>query len=114
MARYRYDRDGKLMTYDDAKGEWVRERKRGKGKFDFNKPMQYVPDIAEYVSIATETPTVISSRSTQGRYERSNNIRQVGNDLKGKIVEKVNKQHAADMALIQRETRRVRVDTRWY
>ncbi len=70
-------------------------------------------DIREFVSNATDTPTLISSRSQLARYERSNNIRQVGNDLKGKIVADGKRRQANDKALIKREARRARVDLKW-
>lgn len=113
MARYKYDRDGKLLSLDEKTGEWKRDRT--KGKWDFSKParLTYMPDIQPFVSVAGHRPELISSRFHLGRHERSNNMRQVGNDLKGHHVASTKRRHAADMALIKRESRRVRTDVSW-
>jgi len=114
MARYKYDTAGKLLAYDDATGEWKREKK-AKGKWDFSRKagFTYVADIAEFIAVATDKPQLISSRSALARYERSNGIKQVGNDLKGKIVADGKRRAMADQAYVQREARRARVDTHW-
>jgi hypothetical protein len=115
MARYKFTADGRMLKLDEATGEWKPERRtsKGKSKLKFGRGVNYVPDIAEFVAHATDTPTLISSRSQLARYERANNIRQVGNDLKGRIVAEGKRRAAAERALVARETRRVRVDTRW-
>lgn len=86
MSRYRIDpKTGKTLRLNEKTGRWVQDRTRAKG-FDFSKRMNFVPDIKEFVSVATEKPVLISSRSQLAAYERSNNIRQAGDFKKGEIA----------------------------
>jgi len=58
-----------------------RERRFQGQRSDIAFPM-FMPDIAPFVSVATQDPVVISSRKQLRDYERAHNIRQVGNDIR--------------------------------
>jgi hypothetical protein len=89
MAKYRWDeKSEKFLVWSERSGKWVKERKKSPGKFDFNRPMHYVPDIGEFVAHATEKPVLISSRSKLAAYERSNGVRQCGDFKRGEIAER--------------------------
>jgi hypothetical protein len=89
MAKYRWDeKSEKFLVWSERSGKWVKERKKSPGKFDFNRPMRYVPDIQPFVAHATEMAVEITSRSHLGRYERSNNVRQCGDFKRGEIAER--------------------------
>lgn len=69
-------------------------------------------DIKPFVSVAGHKPELITSRSQLARHERSNNIRQVGNDLKGKIIEREQRRVNAPIEAAKK-VRGVKVDVSW-
>jgi hypothetical protein len=100
--RYRYDENtGRVLRFNEKTGKWVQDRTKPKG-FDFSKPVNFVPDIAEFVANATDKPVLISSRSQLGRYERSNNIRQCGDFKRGEIAERRAKKVNRELAEAKR------------
>lgn len=87
MSRYRWDdKTGKFLRLNEN-GKWVKDRKKPKG-FDYSRPMNFVPDIREFVAHATDKPVLITSRSQLARYERANNVRQCGDYKPGEIQER--------------------------
>ena len=109
MSRYRYDADKKCMLVLDAKtGKWKPERKAAKDKFNYAGRVNFMPDIKEFVANATDRPTLITSRSQLGRYERSNNIRQCGDFKPGEVIAREKKRKERDM----QEASRLARDTR--
>lgn len=108
MARYKICRKtAKTLVLDEATGEWKPDRSRA-NKCDLSKSINVVPDIKEFVSVAGHKPELITSRSQLGRHMRSNNMRQVGNDLQGKIIDKVKKHYAPP-----EPSRYARAETKW-
>jgi hypothetical protein len=88
MAKYRYDDNtGKMLRLNEKTGKWVKDRKKV-AKFDFDRPMNYVPDIGEFVAHATDKPVLIGSRSKLAAYERANGVRQCGDFKRGEIAER--------------------------
>lgn len=69
-------------------------------------------DIAEFVSVAGDKPERITSRSQLARHERSNNMRQCGNDLKGRIVPREKKRIQDGLDSV-RQARGVKVEAKW-
>lgn len=115
MARYKIcPKSGKTLTLDETTGEWMLDRSRS-SRFDPKRPVRLTvfSDIQEFVSVAGDKPELITSRSQLARHERSNNMRQVGNDLKGKVVEKAKRRAQADKDFIAKNARLVRVSTKW-
>lgn len=108
MSRYKFDKKtNRMLVLDEETGKWKPERKK-KGKFDFNRPVNFVPDIQEFVSYATDKPVLIGSRSKLRAYERANNIRQCGDFRKGEIVTNVQKrkeQAIREIARLNSESR---------
>lgn len=102
MARFKIcPRTGKTLKLDEKTGEWKPDRQR-ECKLDLSRPIAIMPDIREFVSIAGHKPELITSRSQLARHERSNNMRQVGNDLKGRITERTNSKAARDAETIRK------------
>ena len=95
MARFKVCRKtGKFLILDEGTGEWRPDRTgHNSTRFDVTKPVAIMPDIKEFVSVAGHKPELITSRSQLGRHERSNNMRQVGTDMKG-VTERANKRAA--------------------
>ena len=109
MSRYRYDADKKcMMVLNEKTGRWVKERKKPADKFDYAQRMNFMPDIAPFVSRATEKTVEITSRSQLRRYERSNGIRQCGDFRPGEVIAKEKNRKERDM----REASRLASDTR--
>jgi hypothetical protein len=102
-----------LSFLKNSKPIILKRPKRGPDKSSPLGGPMIMSDIKEFVANATDKPELITSRSQLARYERSNNIRQVGNDLKGRIVADGKKRVARDRELVQREARRARVDLKW-
>ena len=93
MARYKVcSKTGKFLILDEGTGEWRVDRTgHNSNKLDLSKPITIMKDIDEFVSVAGHKPERITSRSQLARHERSNNMKQVGNDLKGRITERENR-----------------------
>ena len=90
--------------------------KRKKKERDLRSPLgapMVMSDLKEFVSNATDKPVRITSRSQLAAYERSNGIKQVGNDLKGKIVSGQKRRDADRAAYLQKNARRTRVEAKW-
>ena len=69
-------------------------------------------DIKPFVSVAGAKPEWITSRSGLARHERSNNMRQVGNDLKGKIIEREQRRVNGPIEAAKK-VKGVKVDVSW-
>lgn len=109
MSRYRYDADKKCMlVLNEKTGRWVKERKKAADTFDYSGRVNFMPDIAPFVSRATEKTVEITSRSQLRRYERSNGIRQCGDFRPGEVIAKEKNRKDRDM----REASRLASDTR--
>ena len=97
MSRSRYDaKRNCIVTLNEKTGKWVRERK-AKDNFNYAGRVNFMPDIKEFVANATDKPTLITSRSQLGRYERSNNIRQCGDFKPGEVIAREKKRKERDM-----------------
>lgn len=97
MARYKIDsKTGKTLVYDDRKGKWVPDTSRA-SKWDFARSFQVMSDISEFQSPIDGA--WITSRSQLREHERKHGVRQVGNDLKGKIIPETNKRQRKGMPL---------------
>lgn len=115
MARYKVcAKTGKFLILDEGTGQWKVDRTgHNSNRFDVTKPVTIMSDIKEFVSIAGHKPERITSRSQLARHERSNNMRQVGNDLKGVTARENARQEARARIIEQGKKRGTKVDTSW-
>jgi hypothetical protein len=108
MARYKVcSKTGKFLILDEGTGEWRIDRTgHNSNQFDVTKPVAIMADIKEFVSIAGHKPELITSRSQLARHERSNNMRQVGNDLTtrngGRVTERAKERDAKRAEIIRK------------
>lgn len=106
MARYKFDaKTGAMLVLNEKTGRWNKDRpKKGKPITQVN----VFSDIKEFVANATDTPTLITSRSKLRAYERANGLRQAGDFRPGEIIAKAEKrreQDATRQSRLMRETR---------
>ena len=93
----------------------IRSQPPRKPERDLRSPLggpTIMSDIREFVSIAGEKPELITSRSQLARHERSNNMRQVGNDLKGKVIQREKRRIQAGIDRAK-QVGGVKVDAQW-
>jgi hypothetical protein len=104
VAKYRIDpKTGKTLVFNERTGKWRPDRSKA-DKFDFSKPMNFMPDIAEVLVHATEKPVLLTSRSQRAAYCRANNIREAGDFKRGEIAERQAKKARQEIERVTKET----------
>lgn len=93
----------------------IRSPKRRKPDPDRRSPLggpMIMSDIREFVSVATDKPVRITSRSQLAAYERSNNIRQCGDYKPGEVVRREKRRVNAPIEAAKK-VKGVKVDVSW-